>query len=129
MSYDEEGKKTIKERLWGSMEENPYYTKDNNGKYVPKSDDEIALVRAQELAERKAGIDKYFSDNIKDHQITRNLFLRDKEEKNNTENTGGRRKRRSHKRKSHKRKSNKRKSNKRKSNKRKSSRCRGSRRR
>ena len=95
-----ERNKTIKERLWGSMEENPYYEK-VNGKYVPKSDAEIARVRAQELAEREEGKKKYES-----------------------ENTGGRRKRRSHKRKSHKRKSNKRKSNKRKS-----SRCRGSRRR
>ena len=126
MSYDEEGKKTIKERLWGSMEENPYYKKNPlTGTYEEQDPETIARVRAQELAERKAGIDKYFSDNIKDHQITRNIYRMAKEKENeNTENTGGRRKRRSHKRKSHKRKSNKRKSNKRKS-----SRCRGSRRR
>lgn len=115
---DGKGKMTIKERLW-SMEENPFYEK-VNGKYVPKSDAEIARVRAQELAEREEGKKKYKSENYSPYSVERNLYRMAKEKENeNTENTGGRRKRRSHKRKSHKRKSNKRKS----------SRCRGSRRR
>ena len=106
-----ETNKTIKERLWGSMEENPYYEK-VNGKYVPKSDAEIARVRAQELAEREEGKKKYESENYSPHSVERYLYKMAKENEN-TENTGGRRKRRSHKRKSHKRKSNKRKSSRR----------------
>lgn len=112
---DYKGKKTIKERLWGSMEENPYYKRNPlTGTYEEQDPETIARVRAQELAERKEGIAKYNADNYSEHSVARNLYRMAKEKENeNTENTGGRRKRRSHKRKSHKRKSNKRKSSRR----------------